>query len=133
MDITQETVSEWLDASIPRRDRDWLAAQCGVGVRAVGNWLNQKGTARPIPAEHQITIRRLMEEDAAKVQATPLQNLVLEFTFEEYQRIEQAALAAPESVREWSIRTLNESAALDAAAFVAALARSNVKTNAKTA
>lgn len=117
MEITRETVNQWLEEM--RRDRDWLSDKCGVGVAAVGHWLNKKGEARPIPAEHQITIRALMEEDAAASQASPPHNLVLEFDDDEYAIIEQAALLGPETVREWAKRTLNEAASSDMEAIAA--------------
>ncbi|HEX7261883.1 MAG TPA: S24 family peptidase [Luteolibacter sp.] len=116
MDITRETVNEWLEAH-PGRGREWLAEQCGVGVAAIGHWLNKKGDARPIPAEHQITIRKLMEEDAAASQAKPPHTLVLEFDDSEYAAVEKAALKTPETIREWAKRLLNEAADLDVAAF----------------
>lgn len=119
MKVDRETVNQWLEEH--RRDRQWLADQCDVGVAAVGHWLNMKGTARPIPAQHQLTIRRLMEEDEAAKQAPPLQNLVLEFEPEEYAAIERAALAdPPESIREWAKRILNEAAELDVIEFARA-------------
>jgi SOS-response transcriptional repressor LexA len=116
MDITRDSVNDWLVAN--RRDRDWLAEKCGVGTAAVGHWLNKKGEARPIPAEHQITIRRLMDEDAAKEQAKPLQNLVLEFDDAEYSPIERAALKEGKTVREWSKDILNGAATLNVEAFI---------------
>lgn len=118
MEITRETVNQWLEDN--RRDRDWLAKKCNVGVAAVGHWLNKKGEPRPIPAEHQITIRALMEEDAAASQATPPHSLVLEFDDKDYAVIEQAALQKPETVREWAKRTLNEAADSDMREIAAA-------------
>lgn len=115
MEITRETVNQWLEDN--RRDRDWLAKKCDVGVAAVGHWLNKKGDARPIPAEHHITIRALMEEDAASAQSTPPHNLVLEFEGPDYDPIEQAALASGVTVREWAKRILNEAAEIDTPAL----------------
>jgi hypothetical protein len=119
VDITRETVNQWLDDGPAGRDRQWLADRCGVKVSAVGNWLNKKGEARPIPAEHQITIRRLMEEDAAKAQVKPLQNLVLEFSDEEFTAIENAAVRAGIGPREWARCALNEAAEADMEALAA--------------
>jgi len=131
VDITRETVNQWLDDGPAGRDRQWLADRCGVKVSAVGNWLNKKGEARPIPAEHQITIRRLMEEDAAKAQVKPLQNLVLEFSDEEFTAIENAAVRAGVGPREWARCSLNDAAAADmeavAAEFKATPSRGPVK------
>lgn len=111
MEISRETVNEWLDQH--RRTREWLAEQCSVGIAAVGHWLNKKGEAVPIPSRHQITISKLMDEDAAKEAARPLQNLILEFTDAQYSPIEKAALAARLTVREWARQTLNDAAAED--------------------
>lgn len=119
MEITRETVNDWMDAH--HRDRDWLAEKCKVGVRAVGNWLNKKGEARPIPAEHQITIAALMREDEAASQLKPPHNLVLEFTDSEYSPIERAALGKRLTVREWAKKALEEAAGLDVESFVASL------------
>lgn len=54
-----------------------------------------------------------MEEDAAKAQARPLQNLVLEFTDEEFKTLGEAALADGELIPAWAKRILNEIASED--------------------
>lgn len=110
MEITRETVNQWLTDE--RRSQSWLAEKCGVSDQAVSNWLRENNF-RPISATAQITIRSLMEEDAASSQATPPHNLVLEFDDDHYKPIEKAALKAGETVREWAKRTLNETADLD--------------------
>jgi len=76
-------------------------------------WLNKKGDGRLIPPEHQITIRKLMDEDNAAAQAVPPHTLVLEFNSKQYTPIEQAALQNHETVREWAKRTLNEATEAD--------------------
>jgi SOS-response transcriptional repressor LexA len=119
MDINRETVNEWLAAN--RRGREWLAERCRVGVAAAGHWLNKKGEARPIPAEHQITIRRLMEEDAANAQAAPLHNLVLEFDDAAYGSIEAAALRSGVTIRQWASQTLNDAGKMDVNDILAAM------------
>jgi hypothetical protein len=111
MEITRETVTEWLEEN--RRGREWLAEKCNLGIAAVGHWLNKKGEARPIPAEHQITIRALMEEDAAKKQAKPPHSIILEFNDEDYSAIEWAALEDKKSIREWAKIQLNQAANAD--------------------
>ena len=105
MEITRDTVIQWLEAE--RRSQTWLSKQLGVSVQAVSNWLREKNP-QTISASAQITIRALMEEDAAKSAATPPHNLILEFTDEQYGPIEQAALASKETVREWAKRILNQ-------------------------
>ena len=119
MEITRETVNQWLDDT--RRGREWLADQCGVRISAVGNWLNKKGDARAIPAEHQITIRRLMDEDAAAQSAKPPHALLLEFGDADYSAIEGAALSARQTIREWARDTLIDAAQMDVAAVAAKL------------
>lgn len=125
MDITRETVNDWLDSH--SRGREWLADRCNVGLSAVGNWLNKKGEARPIPAEHQITISKLMAEDEAAAQSRPPHNLVLEFTNEQYEPIELAALREKMTVREWSKHVLNEAAEMDAEEFARTFLESRAK------
>lgn len=116
MDINRETVNEWLERN--RRSREWLAEKCDTSLSNIGMWLNKKGTPREIPGDHKITIHRLMQEDAAKESAKPLQNLILEFTDAQYGPIEQAALAKRQTVREWSKDMLNGAATLDVEDFV---------------
>lgn len=113
MNIDRTTVNQWL--ADHRRTREWLADHCEVGVRAVGNWLNMKGEARPIPAQHQLTIRRLMEEDQAAAEAKPLQNLVLEFEKADFDQLQAAARKKNEYVTDWAKRTLNEMAKYEVA------------------
>lgn len=121
MELTREDVNHWLEEN--RRGREWLAERCDVGVAAVGHWLNKKGEAVPIPAKHQMTIRRLMEEDEARKQSTPAQNLILEFTDAEFTALEQAALHSPRpmTVREWAKKALNEAAHEDMESIAAAI------------
>lgn len=119
MEITRETVNQWLEEQ--RRSRDWLAEKCGTSLSNVGMWLNKKGDPREIPGDHKITIRALMEEDAAKSAAKPPHNLVLEFDDAQYSPIEQAALAARETVREWAKRTLNDAAGMNVQEFASTL------------
>lgn len=118
MEITRDTVHQWLKKE--RRSQTWLAEKCGVTVQAVSNWLRENNF-QPISAAAQITIRALMEEDAAASQATPPHSLVLEFDDEDYAVIEQAALQKPETVREWAKRTLNEAADADMREIAATL------------
>lgn len=107
MEITRDTVNQWLENE--HRSQSWLAEKCGVSVQAVSNWL-RGNKYRPISAGAQITIRALMDEDAAKAKARPLQNLVLEFSDNEYKAIGKAALAAGELVPSWAKHILNAAA-----------------------
>ena len=111
MKITREAVNQWLGTN--NRGREWLANRCNTSLSNVGMWLNKKGDGRPIPPEHQITIRKLMDEDNAAALAAPPHTLVLEFNSKQYAPIEQAALQNHETVREWAKRTLNEATEAD--------------------
>ena len=123
MEINRDTVLEWLTNE--RRSQSWLASQCEVSDQAVSNWLREKN-ARPISANAQIVIRSLMEEDAAKTQAKPLQNLVLEFSDEEYKAIGRAALMANQLVPDWTKAVLNSAANEDMEALAELVKRSGL-------
>jgi hypothetical protein len=84
----------------------------------VSNWLREKNP-QPISAEAKLKIMVLFEEDAAKAQARPQQNLVLEFTDEEFTAIENAAVRAGIGPREWARCALNEAAEADMEALAA--------------
>jgi len=115
MEITRDTVLQWLEEE--RRNQTWLAEQCGVSDQAVSNWLREKNS-RPISAGAQITIRRLIEEDAAEKAAKlppPVisQNLVLYPTREQYRQWEEAAFNAadkPKHLEDWAIEGLDRMA-----------------------
>jgi len=124
MDITRDAVEEWLLKH--HRDRKWLADRCGVTEVNVGHWMNKKGKARPIPAEHQITIRKLMDEDAAREEVKPLHNLVLEFEDVDYEPVEKAAVRNGVSIREWAKRILNEAATMTDEEFFRVVTGGNV-------
>lgn len=105
MDITKSVVIQWLDEQ--RRSHGWLADQLVVSKQAVSNYLSEN-SQRQIPAEHQITIARLMAEDAAASVAKPPHSLVLEFGDADYENIEHAALRSSKTIREWAKNTLLE-------------------------
>ncbi len=69
-----------------------------------------------------MTIKRLMDEDAARDAAKPLHNLVLEFSDEEYLPVERAALQGRISIRDWAKKILNEAATMTDAEFFALFA-----------
>lgn len=112
MEVTRETVLAWLETT--RRSQTWLADQCGVSKQAVSNWLREKNP-QPISAAAQISIWKLMEADQATPAEKPAQNLVLEFTDEEFATIGRAALASNELVPQYAKRVLNEIAGEDVA------------------
>ena len=114
MTTTREAVIQWLAEN--HRTQTWLAEKCGVKDQAVSNWLREKNP-RTISASAQIIIQRLMEEDAAKSQAKPPHNLVLEFNDEDYALVEKAALGKVVSIREWAKQILNDVASMSDAEF----------------
>jgi len=116
VEVTRESVNQWLAET--RRSQTWLAEQCEVSKQAVSNWLREKNP-QPISAEAKLKIMVLFEEDAAKAQARPQQNLVLEFTDEEFTAIENAAVRAGIGPREWARCALNEAAEADMEALAA--------------
>lgn len=99
MKVTKETVLDWLKAH--NRSRDWLAEKCGAARGTVNNWLV---SPRPIPAKAALIIERLMEADAAREaeESDIPQNLVLEFSKEQFSEICDAALAAHQKPRDWA-------------------------------
>lgn len=117
MNVTRETILHWLNTTPDRsRDRAWLAKQCYVGVAAISNWLREKNP-RDIPAKAAIIIKGLMEADAAANavrQKTP-QNLVLEFTDEEFSKLENAAIITGSPLRQWCKDSLDTAAEMDIA------------------
>lgn len=120
MDITRETVNQWLEDN--RRSQIWLAEKCSLSKQAVSNWLRDKNPV-PISSSAQIIIRRLMEEDAAKTQSKAPQNLVLEFAQADFDNICKAAAALGQVPREWAQFQLADIAALDVEALAAKLKR----------
>ncbi len=112
MEVTKDTVLQWLERE--NHSRDWLAEKCGVKSAAVGNWLG-KNSSRPIPAKAVLIISDLMRIDEAKANAAAVvpQNLVLEFTHEEFDTICAAAAACGEIPRKWAEKTLSGIASAD--------------------
>jgi hypothetical protein len=111
MNITRAIVIAWLDEY--HHDREFLAAACGVGTAAVSNWLREI-KPRPIPGKAVVIIHGLIQKDEEEKMARERipQNLVLEFSPKEFDVIEQVALAASMTVREWSREKLEEIAHL---------------------
>lgn len=104
MEITRDVVNQWLEQN--RRGRDWLAEKCGVGIAAVGHWLNVKGSARPIPAEHQITISTLMDADlAAESEKHDENRLSVVFRDDDFSAVEQAAQIVSTPIKDFIVRS----------------------------
>lgn len=112
MELTRQIVEDWLLDN--NRDRQWLADKCKVGITAVGNWLNKKNP-RPIPAKAIVIIQQLMAADNKIREEANIvrQNLVLEFEDEVFSSLENKALEAQQTVRQWASETLKNAALLD--------------------
>ena len=123
--MNKETVNSWLAKH--GRNREWLAEKCGVNIRTVGNWLTSVG----IPSKAQVIIQSLMtaDEAAEQAQASVPQNLVLEFSSEDFAAIEQASLQQDLTVRKWATKTLNDAASLTLEELVE-IVRANKSTHA---
>lgn len=55
----KQTVKDWLKSL--KRDREWLAEQCGVKKTAVDEWFKKR---RDIPTSYAILIKQLMDKPA---------------------------------------------------------------------
>lgn len=53
----KQTVKDWLKSL--KRDREWLAEQCGVKKTAVDEWFKKR---RDIPTSYAILIKQLMDK-----------------------------------------------------------------------
>ena len=111
MEVNREAVLEWLDKH--RRTRKWLQEKCDVSKQAVSNWLREKNP-QAISSNAQMIIQSLMtaDEAAEQAQASVPQNLVLEFSSEDFAAIEQASVKQDLTVRKWATKTLNAAASL---------------------
>src|SRR5690606_20769520 len=69
--------------------------------QTVNNWLS---TSRGIPAKAQIIISALMKADEAfaRQQSALPQNLVLNFTRKQFDRIQDCAIAQGKRINEWA-------------------------------
>lgn len=110
MNLTKDAVKAWLDEH--HRGREWLADKCGVSKKTVNNWLSSPAD---IPAKALLIIENLMQIDEAKANAAAAvpQNLVLEFTHEEFDTICAAAAGNGQIPRKWAQDTHNSIAAAD--------------------
>lgn len=105
MSITKDDIKAWVDS--PQRGRAWLAEQCGVSTRTVGNWLTVSNIE--VPAKSLRIIEQLMR-DGAQEDAT--QNLVLEIGNEKFDAYNKAALKHGMLIKEWLVSIVD--AAIDA-------------------
>ena len=114
MEITKHSLEQWLTDNY--HTRDWLAEQltirCGTNVsrRTVDNWLR---SPRPIPKSKLPHIAALMQDDQDRAMSRgDSQVITLRFDDEHFDAIEQAALRARKTVRQWATDSLNEMAQL---------------------
>ena len=111
--MDKETLIKWmLDGGYTN---DWLAEKCDVRPKTVASWRSN----RPIPSKAALIIKSLMDADAAKRAAHEKvpQDLVLEFSDEDFATIEEAALRNETTARKWAKQTLNYAAKEDMEKF----------------
>lgn len=101
--MTKETLIQWLDEH--QHSNEWLAEKCDVKLRTVQSWRSN----RPIPAKAVLIIENLMQIDQAKVDAASVipQNLVLEFSKEQFDTVCEAASLDGKIPRQWVQDTIN--------------------------
>lgn len=80
----------------------WFAEFLGIAPQTVYNWMSSD---RPIPGRYHLTIQQLMRQDYERAEAK--QNLVLEFTLDEYDQIEECARLDRQPIRQWAAHQLN--------------------------
>lgn len=99
MVITKDKVLQWLEEH--HHSRDWLAEKCRVARGTVNNWLV---SPRPIPSKAVPIIQALMQadEERSKINTRLPQNLVLEFSREDFDQICKAAGKAGKGPTTWS-------------------------------
>lgn len=107
--MKKETLIKWMEES--PHSNEWLAEQCQVKPKTVSSWRSD----RPIPSKAALIIQSLMEIDKAKKDARreTSQNLVLNFSEVDFEKIEAAALGDGKTAREWCKKTINEAANQD--------------------
>lgn len=86
MSPSKDEIRAWLLSH--GRDREWLAAQCGVAIGTVHNWFSN----RPISDGALATIRLLMERDATSSVSVDVHSALgtLAFTADEFEQLERA-------------------------------------------
>lgn len=111
--MTKEQLIQWQKNE--NHSNEWLANHCGVKPSTVSSWRSD----RPIPSKAVLIITNLMEVDAARRQCaekTP-QNLVLEFSQEEFDAICESALHENQTPKVWAKEWLNGLAEMDFASL----------------
>jgi len=103
--MNKEIVIKWLE-EFHRGDRQWLADQCGKSINTVYTWFSH----RPIPKDAQVVIGRLMhaDEEKARIETVLPQNLVLEFSREDFNAICDRAIHERMRPNEWAEQQLRQ-------------------------
>ncbi|GEM_PF-487493 len=107
-DISKQGIKDWL-ASV-KKDRRWLADQCGVAPRTVHNWLS---TNRPVPSKALRVIQTLMDaSEAVRKAAEPLPDMhvVLEVDPKEFDLWNKVSMAQGQTVRDWILDVMESEA-----------------------
>lgn len=108
--MEKSDVKAWLKAI--KRNRDWLAEECGVKKRTADNWLS---SSQPISTQATRLIERLMAQYPAadSIPATPpnaadnaITLTVDDATFDAWNK---AATAEGKLLRQWCVDVINES------------------------
>ena len=105
MNITKQEVSDWLKKF--NHTRKWLADKCSVSKRTVDNWLS---SPQDIPAKAIPIITALMhaDEEKARIETVLPQNLVLEFSREDFNAICDRAIHERMRPNEWAEQQLRQ-------------------------
>lgn len=86
--MNTETIKTWLKAN--KKDRHWLASQCGVHKQTVDGWLS---AGRTIPAPSAKIIRGIMSKGAGVLNPR--------LTLEEYNQAQALAAQKGQSLEDW--------------------------------
>jgi hypothetical protein len=105
MNPSKEQVKRWLSEH-KDRDRDWLAAKCGVTKRTVDNWLS---SGIPIPTKAQHLLAALMREDVQPpVKSEPETHLSLQIKMPEFHAWSAIALENGQTLIDWIISSIRD-------------------------
>lgn len=85
--MTPETIKDWLKSN--HKDRHWLARECGVHKQTVDGWLS---AGRPISTPAANILAGIIK---GKKTLNP------RLTLEEYNKAQNAAAAAGQTLEEW--------------------------------
>lgn len=85
--LTKNQIRDWLLEK--KRDREWLATQCGVSKGTVDQWFAERGFSESALA----TIDKLMQIDKLAAHQPADETGLIQFTTAEFERLEKARVA----------------------------------------